>query len=64
MPNNCVCCGLPVPVGQRICSMCYGDVDYGRDGYYRKMLEGERQRVEDDKLWEEAIMSNDGDDND
>jgi hypothetical protein len=36
----CSSCGSPVPEGQRgICSMCYGDPYYGRDGYALKMLE-------------------------
>ena len=30
----CRCCGVPIPEGQPICSMCYGDPYYGRDGYY------------------------------
>jgi len=39
MPN-CTSCGRRIPEGQgRSCSMCYGDLDYGRDGYYRKALE-------------------------
>jgi primosomal protein N' len=33
--NYCSSCGSPIPEGQgRSCSMCYGDVNYGRDGYY------------------------------
>ena len=35
MDGYCVCCGSPVPSGQRTCSMCYGDMDHGKDGYYR-----------------------------
>jgi hypothetical protein len=35
----CVMCGLPIPDGQNVCSMCYGDIDYGRDGYYREWAE-------------------------
>jgi hypothetical protein len=31
-------CGSPIPNGQKICSMCYGDPDYGKDGYYRDYL--------------------------
>ena len=41
----CSSCGLPIPEGQgSSCSMCYGDVDHGRDGYYRQQLEEEQQR--------------------
>lgn len=35
---NCHMCGSPVPDNQTICSMCYGDADYGSDGYYREWL--------------------------
>ena len=37
----CVQCGSPLPVdqGSTTCSMCYGDVDHGKDGYYREYLE-------------------------
>ena len=37
--NHCVQCGLPIPEAQRVCSMCYGDIDYGKDGYYRDWAE-------------------------
>ena len=37
--NNCSQCGSQVPDGQSICSICYGDMDYGRDGYYRQQME-------------------------
>jgi len=44
----CVMCGNPIPEnqGSRTCSMCYGDVDHGKDGYYRKILEEEYQEKE------------------
>lgn len=41
--SSCVQCGSPVPAGQRTCSMCYGDPDHGRDGYYRKFLEDQEE---------------------
>lgn len=39
--TSCVMCGawMPSNQGSRTCSMCYGDVDHGRDGYYREYLE-------------------------
>ncbi len=38
----CTSCGLPIPEGQgNSCSMCYGDIDHGRDGYYREWAEGQ-----------------------
>lgn len=36
---NCSSCGIEIPDGQSICSMCYGDIDYGNDGYYLRYLE-------------------------
>ena len=53
----CSSCGLPIPDGQgSCCSMCYGDVDHGRDGYYRQMLEEQIQQeyeraVEREEHW-------------
>ena len=36
----CTSCGSQIPDGQgQSCSMCYGDIDYGRDGYYRAWAE-------------------------
>ena len=43
--NACVSCGSPVPPGQRNCSMCYGDPEHGRDGYYQAYLD-EQARLE------------------
>ena len=39
MSNCCSMCGSSIPSGQNVCSMCYGDPYYGRDGYYLKYLE-------------------------
>lgn len=44
----CEYCGSPIPEGQCICSMCYGDIDYGKDGYYRQWAE-EMSREEDQR---------------
>lgn len=45
MPN-CTSCGSPIPEGQgKSCSMCYGDPDHGRDGYYRRFLEEQEQQA-------------------
>jgi hypothetical protein len=47
----CTSCGQPIPEGQgRSCSMCYGDPDHGRDGYYRKFLEDAAEAA----AWERA----------
>jgi hypothetical protein len=44
---SCVMCGSPMPdnQGSRTCSMCYGDIGHGRDGYYRASLEREAERA-------------------
>ncbi len=41
MDNSCISCGSPLPEdqGSSICSMCYGDPYYGKDGYYLSWLE-------------------------
>ena len=50
--DGCSMCGSPVPDGQGgLCSMCYGDVGYGSDGYYEEFMrqaehEPDQQEVE------------------
>jgi hypothetical protein len=46
---NCTQCGSPISKGQRICSMCYGDIDYGSDGYYREWLEKQERRQQEEE---------------
>jgi uncharacterized Zn finger protein (UPF0148 family) len=47
--THCSSCGSPIPEGQGgSCSMCYGDIDYGRDGYYRD-YEQELQREKEEE---------------
>ena len=44
----CSSCGNRIPEGQgKSCSMCYGDVNYGKDGYYRDYLEQQEQFADD-----------------
>ena len=43
--SRCAMCGVSIPEGQRICSMCYGDPEHGSDGYYEAYLE--RKRMEE-----------------
>lgn len=43
----CTSCGLEIPEGQgSLCSMCYGDISHGHDGYYedwaKEQLESEQ----------------------
>jgi len=51
MTKYCIMCGLPIPdnQGSKTCSMCYGDIDHGKDGYYRRWVEEEMQREEERK---------------
>ncbi len=56
--SYCTSCGSPIADGQgKSCSMCYGDPDHGRDGYYRKWLEEQEQehhhKMEQDRQQEE-----------
>lgn len=44
MSANCVCCASEIPEGQSICSMCYGDIDYGADGIYRQQWQADEER--------------------
>ena len=51
---SCTNCGSSIPDGQgRSCSMCYGDIDYGRDGYYREWAE--RQGADDGQEDEQEL---------
>lgn len=55
MSDHCTSCGSPIPEGQgRSCSMCYGDIDYGSDGYYRAYMEAQPQEPEPEPYPEEA----------
>lgn len=45
--NNCRCCGSPIPEGQSTCSMCYGDIDHGSDGYYREWAESQEKEEQE-----------------
>jgi hypothetical protein len=52
---NCVCCGSLIPdnQGSKTCSMCYGDIDHGKDGYYRDWAEKQQQQQQEDEPEEE-----------
>ena len=47
--NYCTQCASPIPEGQTTCSMCYGDIDHGSDGYYRQWAENEQHRMDDER---------------
>lgn len=42
----CTSCGSVIPdnQGSDSCSMCYGDIGHGRDGYYADWMEEELRR--------------------
>ena len=48
MSKYCVCCGSSIPddQGSSTCSMCYGDIEHGKDGYYKDWAE---QQLEEEK---------------
>ena len=52
MSKHCVCCGVPLPESHRYrtCSVCYGDPDWGTDGYLREMMETD-QRLAAEEEW-------------
>lgn len=41
MSKYCVMCGNPIPdnQGSTTCSMCYGDINHGKNNYYKQWLE-------------------------
>jgi len=44
MPT-CSSCGSEIPEGQgKCCSMCYGDIAYGTDGYYEAWAREQEDR--------------------
>lgn len=53
----CTSCGSPIPDGQgNSCSMCYGDIDHGRDGYYRQWAEEQIEREAQTRQFEEQMQ--------
>ncbi len=47
----CVMCGswIPEDQGSKTCSMCYGDIDHGKDGYYRQWAERQLEDAEEEE---------------
>jgi len=51
----CTSCGSEIPDGQgSSCSMCYGDIGYGSDGYYQAYMDewARQTQQEEDELQE------------
>ncbi len=44
---TCSQCGISIPKEQKVCSMCYGDISYGTDGYYQQWAE-EQERINEE----------------
>ena len=54
MPS-CSSCGSYIPEGQgSCCSMCYGDIAYGRDGYYQEWAEQQERGFEQQQIDDEV----------
>jgi hypothetical protein len=54
----CTSCGSEIPEDQgHSCSMCYGDISWGRDGYYQEWAEEQQRQFEEreceDAMWQE-----------
>ena len=47
--SSCKSCGIAIPAGQAFCSMCYGDIAYGRDGYYENFMQEREQEYEQEQ---------------
>lgn len=53
--GNCHSCALPVPDGQNVCSMCYGDPHYGSDGYMMREMERAEMEHRQNEEYEQAM---------
>jgi len=58
----CHSCGSSLPDDQGVCSMCYGDIGHGQDGFYEERLkaalgeeivERKKREIVVDILWQE-----------
>ena len=50
----CTSCGSWIPDDQGpSCSMCYGDIDHGYDGYYREFMDIQAQQDAERRKMEE-----------
>ncbi len=48
--GSCTSCGSSIPDDQGgSCSMCYGDIAHGSDGYYEQWAMQEDQKAEDQR---------------
>ena len=52
--DSCGSCGVQIPDGQGVCSMCYGDPGYGTDGLYQHYLDEQAREAAELKQIEDA----------
>lgn len=53
--SYCTSCGSRIPEGQgRSCSMCYGDIAHGKDGYYEEWARRQDEKREQEQQREET----------
>ena len=50
---SCSSCGMPAEGSS--CSMCYGDIDHGNDGYYLAWAEEQNRQEEEERMYREQI---------
>jgi hypothetical protein len=55
--NYCGSCGSPIPNGQKYCSMCVGDIAYGRDGYYKQWALEQLRKQREQEEAEQAQLA-------
>lgn len=56
--NYCTSCGSPIPDNQgKSCSMCYGDIGYGTDGYYKEWAEEQILKEAQEMIEEEDSLN-------
>ena len=59
--GHCTMCGSRIPDEQNVCSMCYGDPYYGRDGYYLEwLMQQQEQEQQEQEQQEEPPKKPDG----
>lgn len=58
---NCSSCGSSIPDGQgSSCSMCYGDIAHGTDGYYEEWARQQEQHEEEQEQPQPNPLSDNG----
>ena len=57
--NTCIMCGISIPKGQRVCSMCYGDPFYGTDMEYLNWLNASSEEEYRREQYERTLRERD-----